>query len=507
MDGKHNQVIEPHREMNDKPGEQNKLSHESVGTLTSEGQRQVLADMRGNMTKAQEHLPSFTIFDDEKPVQPARPLSELHFGKAALSIFDKLDTDKNGALKNDEIIAAVQDPSYKGLEAQVVAGLYRGSRSDDTLQNYHKDATLLETENGHGISKKDLEAYETSIVYPAESHKAWGLSDKLLGKYSGGDDSLSKEDLSIALKSGTLPQREREALTFLESNYEKIDRDKGGITKEDIVKNREQATIDQSQSSATSAVESALDKAFTELTDKSGDKLYAHPENALEDIRNPESIRQAGDNCFFVATTLAVAQQNPEIIKDMIRDNQDGTYTVTFPGDRDNPITIKAPTDTEKALFHESSSAGGWGAVLEKAYGAWSLESPERRQVRDWFVSRDLPSEGAYGGESLVGGALKFLTGKDIDRDYLALSSEVEVREKLNSALNGEKHEPVLFTRIKPAHVLAVSSFDPAGAEGGTISYIDPLGGQLESMSVKDLLGTNKAEREYNWIVYGKASD
>ncbi len=44
----------------------------------------------------------------------------------------------------------------------------------------------------------------------------------------------------------------------------------------------------------------------------------------------------------------AVAQMTPEIIKKMIVDNKDGTYTVTFPGNKDEPITISAPTETER---------------------------------------------------------------------------------------------------------------------------------------------------------------
>src|SRR5690606_36561200 len=44
---------------------------------------------------------------------------------------------------------------------------------------------------------------------------------------------------------------------------------------------------------------------------------------------NDVSQGQLGD-CYFIASLAAIARQNPDLIREMIRDNGDGTYTITF---------------------------------------------------------------------------------------------------------------------------------------------------------------------------------
>jgi len=46
---------------------------------------------------------------------------------------------------------------------------------------------------------------------------------------------------------------------------------------------------------------------------------------------DPNDIRQGGyGSCGLLATLHSIAQQDPSVIQDMIQDNGDGTYTVTF---------------------------------------------------------------------------------------------------------------------------------------------------------------------------------
>ncbi len=77
----------------------------------------------------------------------------------------------------------------------------------------------------------------------------------------------------------------------------------------------------------------------------------------------------------------------------MIKDNDHGTYTVTFPGDKRHPVTIQAPTDPELGEY-ASEHNGTWAAVIEKAH-----------RYQTGRVDFD-PSEGSDV-------ALKLLTGKD----------------------------------------------------------------------------------------------
>lgn len=100
-------------------------------------------------------------------------------------------------------------------------------------------------------------------------------------------------------------------------------------------------------------------------------------------------IKQGGiGDCYLMATLGAVAHQDPQAIKNMIRENRDGTYTVTFkerlpfsnpPAYNDRKITVTpdfpggiggnqhaGPGDLDTKGFREI-----WPLVIEKAYAQY----------------------------------------------------------------------------------------------------------------------------------------
>lgn len=95
--------------------------------------------------------------------------------------------------------------------------------------------------------------------------------------------------------------------------------------------------------------------------------LWGSAKTPLDSI-NPDSIKQGqlGD-CYFLSSLASLANENPQAVKDMIKDNGDGTYTVTFPGDPSKPITVDRPTDEEMKKYAHSDD-GGWVSVIEKAH-------------------------------------------------------------------------------------------------------------------------------------------
>lgn len=106
-------------------------------------------------------------------------------------------------------------------------------------------------------------------------------------------------------------------------------------------------------------------------------KTYAHYQKALdgqsdelfEGMPDYRSVQQGQiGNCFLLSAIVALAAKNPQAIKNMIKENPDGSYTVTFPGKP--PVKVPALTDAEKAMA--SKSNGLWVAVLEKAYAKLS---------------------------------------------------------------------------------------------------------------------------------------
>jgi hypothetical protein len=98
---------------------------------------------------------------------------------------------------------------------------------------------------------------------------------------------------------------------------------------------------------------------------------FVHDEQPIKDIK-PEAVEQGTvGNCYFMATLASVAKTNPQIIQRILHMNEDGTYTITFPGARDEPITVPRPTDVELILYAQATRYGIWAPIIEKAYGKY----------------------------------------------------------------------------------------------------------------------------------------
>lgn len=102
-----------------------------------------------------------------------------------------------------------------------------------------------------------------------------------------------------------------------------------------------------------------------------------------------DDVRQGAiGNCYFPAAMAAVAATRPDIIKNMIKDNGDGTYTVKFTpsssyGGASRPVEIKVDGDLYARSYGGpiyGGSLGGstapdkmelWFPLIEKAYAQW----------------------------------------------------------------------------------------------------------------------------------------
>jgi hypothetical protein len=109
----------------------------------------------------------------------------------------------------------------------------------------------------------------------------------------------------------------------------------------------------------------------------------------------------------------------------MIKDNKDGSFTVTFPGRPDNPITVDAPTQAQLARFAGTSRHGFWPAVIEKAYAR--LRQSDRGQ------NSVLPEALIDGGSPREAGYL--LTGKPGMTLSLEHRSESRIEEIILDAI------------------------------------------------------------------------
>jgi len=123
--------------------------------------------------------------------------------------------------------------------------------------------------------------------------------------------------------------------------------------------------------------------AFEKADGETMDKLFVHNPTDKFDIDINDVEQGLLGDCYLIAAIAAVAKQNPELLRHMIRDNGDGTYTVTFhaknkflgfetKGYSDKEITISLD-GTEYAHIGDEigNSQEVWVQVLEKAYAKW----------------------------------------------------------------------------------------------------------------------------------------
>jgi hypothetical protein len=113
-------------------------------------------------------------------------------------------------------------------------------------------------------------------------------------------------------------------------------------------------------------------------------KYAAFGEEIIKDGASMEDVQQGYlADCFLVAAMGAVARQRPDLIEKMIKDNGDGTVTVTLyrdgsglaaPGHGkpvDVRISMQLPTaNGSTPTYAKASSRELWPSLIEKAYVA-----------------------------------------------------------------------------------------------------------------------------------------
>lgn len=102
---------------------------------------------------------------------------------------------------------------------------------------------------------------------------------------------------------------------------------------------------------------------------------------------HPNDVSQGGiGDCYFMSSLATIAQQKPDLIQNMIKKNDDGTYTVTLyekrpwykpfgPEFTKKEITVTAdlPVRNGNPVFAQTGDANGdqrelWVGLIEKAY-------------------------------------------------------------------------------------------------------------------------------------------
>jgi len=102
--------------------------------------------------------------------------------------------------------------------------------------------------------------------------------------------------------------------------------------------------------------------------------LYDREKGDAHDVAPHDALQGQVSDCFLIASIGAVIQSHPDpdaFVKDMIKDNGDGTYTVRFFDLDAGGTTVRSVvvnSDLFKGGAHSADSKEAWAAVVEKAY-------------------------------------------------------------------------------------------------------------------------------------------
>ena len=227
------------------------------------------------------------------------------------------------------------------------------------------------------------------------------------GNLSG---AMTTGEINRLMQRTNLTDDQAIALAVIRGNFDAIERlypGQGGITNTALVR------LDELWQRRVTGQGLALTAQETALTDglQSSSRLYRGQlegsnrslfatANARDSVV-PDACTQGYNigNCHFVSAMTALAQTNPDAIVRMITNNDNGTYTVRFPGRQ--PIQVNSPTNAELAYYGTGNSHGLWSTILQSAYG------------RVWSSDAGIPAiEGA--GTTIRSDGLRTLTGEGL---------------------------------------------------------------------------------------------
>lgn len=434
--------------------------------------------------------------EQDKPVEkPPTPrvdvpqITEAEFPTVAKQVLAKLDTNHTGTITKDQLAKALEDPQFKGKEAQALAAMYQ---SFDLMHNLSKHEGMLSSKS---ITAGDLDKYaevqkaQAQRTKEAYDMKYWAHVN--LSKFDKNNSgSLTKDELESAIKDPKTSDNDREMLQTIQKHYSEM----GHMWERGVNLNALDSFADNIHHDSDNA-KLVIQVWGTCYNVNKGQKpeishdLYTDSKNPLNSI-NPDAIKQGSiGDCYYVSSLAAVAKAHPEMIRDAIKDNGNGTYTVTFPGDKDHPITVKAPTEAEQGLYNHGSPNGLWASVMEKAYGDYCNQHFWRRSPLN-ITGGNTPEEGADGG-GRTAGAMKLLMGKDVFTNTTTFTFQSTMARDFEHAFSSHPAKAVTagingslpFTGEQTSdgfykgHAYTITNFVPDGKGGGMVTIRNPWGG------------------------------
>ena len=202
-------------------------------------------------------------------------------------------------------------------------------------------------------------------------------------------------------------------------------------------------------------------------------------------------------DCYLMAGLAAIAKTNPDVIRKAIRDNGDGTYTVTFHPEAESGIkkifgmrsTVEVTVTNEfphtkgaidPAFAKLSNDSEMWPMLIEKAYAKY----------KGGYANIELGNAGEF---------IELLTGNDsvhtnvADVDFATLKRQVDQGDAVTTGTPDKLNNPPQFVSEDHAYVVqhvdlnnkTVTLYNPWGTEHPTISF-DEFKANYEQVAVNE---------------------
>lgn len=448
-----------------------------------------------------------TTNDKLAPRIDVAQIADGEFSPVAKQVLADVDKDHTGHVSKEQFAGALEDPSFTGKEAQVLAAMYKNFEQLENLgkQEGHSESKSI---TAAGLDKfNEVRLAQHQRVTDAYDMKSWAHQN--LSKFeSNKSQTLTRAEIESALKDPKVSDQDKKMLETVNQHYSEM-----GHFWESGVNLRAFDDYAANINKDTDAARLVSGVFHTCYSVNKGQKpemshdLYADKNNPLNSII-PDAIRQGSiGDCYFVSSLAAVAEAHPEMVKNSIKDNGDGSYTVTFPGAKDEAITVKAPTQAEQGLYNHASPEGLWASTVEKAYGKY-------RENHAW-VSSETPEEGADGG-GIPSRAMNLLTGSKIETNTTTFTSQATIAGKLEHAFSSHPQKAVtagingsLFSeqtadKFYKGHAYTITGFVPDGNGGGRITIRNPWGGKDGTTDGTITVSLGKFMKNFSEVSYEK---
>jgi hypothetical protein len=221
--------------------------------------------------------------------------------------------------------------------------------------------------------------------------------------------------------------------------------------------------------------------------------LFAFDSAGRPDISGDLTNIQQGDagDCYFLAALMTVAARSPETVLNMVHDNGNGTYTISFHSKYDgapNPVTVTVNGDLpyrrdkpfENGIENIDGKNVSWAAIIEKGWAAANGNSYKGIDGTDLSNAQDHD----------VHNGLYAITGEaGVDRNPGGPMTEVSFEQMQQDFANGLI---TLGTSNSDGKLVSDHSYALLGVNSSnqTVVVGDPEGGQ-ETLSFETFQSTN----------------